>query len=116
MIVATATSIFGTLPGWLTLAALLGAAWLFKRGGGGTAIESLVTANRVLEQRVDALETAGKEKDAQIAELLQKTDVTIATRPIAESLTAHEDRAAARHEATLKVLGLIAERLGPDES
>lgn len=113
---------WGTLPGWLTLAALVGAAfWLPRRGGSGPAIESLEANNRVLEKRVHELEQQGKVDAGIIAELRGRTDVTLALAPIVEWSTAHEVRAQQRHEAmlrgqdgTLKVLDLIAHRLGDD--
>lgn len=115
MLEVLAATPWGTLPGWLTLAALVGAAfWLPRRGGGGPAIASLEANNRVLEKRVHELEQQGKIDAATIAELRGRTDVTLALAPIVEWSTRHEDRAQQRHEGTLKVLDLIAARLGSD--
>lgn len=104
----------GTLPGWLTLATLLGGAVLFVRGGGGAALETMEAANRILTKRVSDLEDSGKEKDRQIAELQGRTDVALALGPVLKWTIEHESRAQARHDATLVVLNLIAERLGPE--
>lgn len=109
-----AQSWLGTLPGWLTLAALLAGTYIFIRGGGGTALETLETANRVLTKRIDVLEKSGAEKDLKIAELTGRTDVALALGPVLKWTIEHETRAQERHEATLNVLGLIAQRLGPD--
>lgn len=124
---------WGTLPGWLTLAALIGAAfWLPRRGQTGPAIESLEANLRVLERRCHELEQQGKTDAATIAELRGRTDVTIALAPIVEWSGRHEERAQQRHDLTvaafeksdaraevrqaglLKVLDLIAYRLGAD--
>lgn len=104
----------GTLPGWLTLGGLVGAAWVFRRGGGGAAIGQLETANRVLAGRVKELEGLDKSKDAQIAELKGRTDVALALGPVIRWTTQHEERAQERQAALLGVLSLIAERLGPE--
>lgn len=111
-----ATGWLGTLPGWLTLAALLAGTYLFVRGGGGTALETLETANRVLVKRVDDLEKSAAKKDQQIAELKGRTDVALAIGPVLKWTIEHESRAQQRHDATLAVLSLIAERLGPESN
>jgi hypothetical protein len=105
----------GTLPTWLTFGGIMGAAWMFYRAGGGTAIATLEAANRVLEKRVQDLETQSRRDNATIAELRGRTDVSMALAPILEWTVHHEDRAQQRHDRTLIVLDLIAERLGGDE-
>lgn len=110
-----ATSWLGTLPGWLTLLALAGTSWILWRGGGTTAINTLQVANRVLEKRVNELEHQQKRDLETIAELRGRTDVTVALTPLLNWTSHHEERAQERHDGTLKVLALIAERLGPDE-
>ena len=109
-----AVSWLGTLPAWLTFMGVIGAAWAVWRGGGGTALSTLQTANRVLEERVHELELQGKRDAATIAELTGKTDLALAIKPFMEWASTHEERAVERHAGTLKVLDLIAERLGPD--
>lgn len=89
-------------------------AWAVWRGAGGTALDTLGRANRVLERRVLDLEKQGLHDQTMIAALVAKTDVSVAIAPLVVWSTAHEERAAQRHEATLAVLGLIADRLGPD--
>lgn len=106
----------GTLPGWLTLATLIGGAYLFVRGGGGRALETMESANRILTRRVEDLEESGREKDKQIAELKGRTDVALALGPVLKWTVEHETRAQSRHDATLAVLSLIAERLGPESN
>ena len=104
----------GTLPGWLTVAAAIGAGYVLWKGGGGTALATLQVANQVLERRVHELTTANTELTAQVAELRGKTDMALAVRPFMEWAQTHEDRAAERHKATVTVLELLAERLGAD--
>lgn len=104
----------GTLAQWLMLVALVAGSWVVWRGGGGTAISTLETANRVLEHRVQELERLRATDQATIAELRAKTDVGAALVPVVESLARHEERAQQRSEAVLNVLDLIAVRLGPD--
>jgi hypothetical protein len=106
----------GTVAGWATVGGLLLASWVFWRGGGGTAIASLETANRVLEKRVQDLENQSRRDNTTIAELRGRTDISIALKPILEWTVQHETRAQERHEKTLVVLDLIAQRLGPDEN
>lgn len=105
---------WGNIPGLLTAVALAAAAWSFRRGGGGTAISSLEAANRVLEKRVHDLEQQSREKDKELAELRGRTDVSLAMRPLLDMTSKHEAHAQERHERTLIVLDLIAQRLGSD--
>ncbi len=104
----------GVLPQWLIVFGLLVAAWIFWRGGGGTAIAGLQDVNRELERQI-------KERDGKIivlerinTELSATRDVAIVILPVIEAMQSHEHRAQERHEGTLKVLNLIAEHLGPD--
>lgn len=108
-----ATSWLGTLPGWLTLVGLGVTAYLIWRGGGGTALDTLQTANRILERRVHELEQNAKHDATKIAELTGKTDMALAVKPFMEWATMHESRASERHDKTLIVLDLIAQRIGP---
>jgi hypothetical protein len=117
--------LFTTTPIWLPLLAIIvgvpfsiitiAGAWALWRGGGGTAITSLQATNRILEERVKTLEDQSREKDRLIAELKGRTDVTLAITPalapILDWTHAHEARAQERHEATLAVLQLVADRL-----
>ena len=109
-----AASLLGTIPGWLTVGGIIIAAWIFYRGGGGTALGTLSEANRVLERRVGELETQSRRDNATIAELRGRTDVALALKPILEWTVHHETRAQERHAGTLTVLNLIAKRLGPE--
>jgi hypothetical protein len=118
---AAGAGILGTLPGWLTFAGVVFAAWIFYRGGGGTAISSLQAANTVLEKRVHDLETQARRDNATIAELRGRTDVSIALKPILEWTVHHEVRAQERHEEQMKlqkanvtILEMVGERLGPE--
>ncbi len=114
-------SLIGTLPNWLTVVALLGAVWVFYRGGGGAAIQTLQVANQVLEKNAVRLESRVKELEEQtrldgniIAELRTKTDVAAQLHPIVEWTKAHEKADQTRFDHTLQVLEQIAAHLGKD--
>lgn len=111
-----ARQIYGTIPGWLTLFGVVSVAWYMKRGGAVTALDTLVTANRILEDRVKELEKLDRAKDKEIATLSARTDIALALSPITDQITRQEHRAEKRHEALLMVLERIAEHLGPDVS
>lgn len=104
----------GTLPGWATLAVLLAGVWTVYRGGGGTAVSELKTANDVLSKRVHNLNDEKNTLRGEVAELRGRTDVTVAIVPILEWTLQHESRAQDRHDASMTILGLIADRLGPE--
>lgn len=78
------------------------------------------TANHVLERSLaETREKLGAEiRDLRVknGELQGRTDVALALLPVIEWTSLHEKRAAERHEATIVVLGLIAERLGPEQN
>lgn len=106
---------WGTLPGWLPLILLVGAALVIpRRGGGGTAIQSLEAHVRVLEQQAKADAATIAELRARNGELRGRTDVTVAIEPVIEALKGHELRAQERHDGSLRVLDLIAKRIGPE--
>lgn len=104
----------GSIPGWLTLIVLLAVARLMLRGGTGTAVAGLTDTNRELERQVHERDAKLHAQDLQIAELRGAKDVTIAILPVLTALENHEKRASERSVATLTVLDLIANRLGPD--
>lgn len=106
----------GTIPGWLTLFGVLAVAWYLKRGGAVTALDTMVTANQILENRVKELENTDRKKDKEIATLTARTDIALALLPISDGITAHERRAEERHRATLLILEAIAGHLGPDKN
>lgn len=112
------TGVLGTLPTWILVVLALAIAWRVSRGGGGAAVSELATANQVLEQRLQRAreELGGEVRDLRVenAELRGRTDVTIAIAPVIEALSAHELRAQERHDGSLRVLDLIAQKLGPE--
>ena len=114
-------SLVSSVPNWLAAVGILGAAVLFYRGGGSTAIQSLETANRVLERRVHVLENQRKAdaqtiatQSATIAKLQAQTNIATALEPVLTWTHLHEERDQERFEKTLLVLDQIARRLGPD--
>ncbi len=117
-----AASFVGTLPGWLTVGGILVAAWVFYKGGGGPAIQTLQIANQVLEKnasrlegRVKELEGQAKTDSATIAELRARTDVAAQLHPIVEWTSAHEKADQVRFDQTLVILERIAKYLGKEE-
>lgn len=108
----------GSLPGWITLAVLVAGFYVFVRGGGGVALGHLREANEVLTATIEAQDGKLREAEREISELRGRTDVSIAIAaalsPIIEWSGSHEKRAQERHEASLKILEMIADRLGPD--
>lgn len=116
--IAAAATVFGTLPNWILVALALIVAWRVSRGGGGAAVSELSESNKVLERKLQEVrDTMGGEiRDLRIenGELRGRTDVAVAIGPVLEWTLKHELRAQERHDATLRVLDLIAARLGPD--
>ena len=101
-------------PTLVTLAIAMAGYLFVRRHGGGTALEELERANRVLERRVAELEHENGRQATELATLRGRTDVALAIAPVLEALKLHEERAAERSGRTLDVLGLIADRLGPE--
>jgi outer membrane murein-binding lipoprotein Lpp len=95
-------------PAWLALAFALAVAWRISRAGGGSAVSELSKANEVLTRRVNELGAEVRDLRAANAELSTRTD-------FAAVMEHHEQAAQMRSAATLRVLDLIASRLGPDE-
>lgn len=108
----------GSLPGWITLAVLVAGFYVFLRGGGGVALGHLRDANEVLTATIAEQDSKLRDAEREISELRGRTDVSIAIAqalgPIIEWSGSHETRAQERHEASLKILEMIADRLGPD--
>jgi len=106
------------ITSWASLLVLVFALWRVTRGGGGSAVQELSAANRVLEKRNHALGAEVRDLRIENGQLKQRTDFAAALGEYEQRAVAaaeqHEKRAAARAEATLRVLGLIADRLGPD--
>ena len=105
---------WGTVPGWLTLVSLLAVAFILVRGGAGQAVEGLQATNRELARQIHVLEEKVSALSKENAELRGRTDVTVAIAPLIEWSVNHETRAQQRHEGTLTVLELIAQRFGKE--
>lgn len=100
-----------TVLPWIPLAVAAVAVWYLGRHGGGTALSEMVRANEILERSLVTLRERVDTLERENAELKGRTDVATA---IERSMLKHEERAATRHEASLRILSLIAQRLGPD--
>lgn len=123
----------GTLPTWIILALGLLIAWRISKGGGGSAVSELSKANEVLTKRTHELGGEVRDLKVENERLKARTDFAQALAPllehiihgtaeaqnrqeaIIETLEKHETRAQQRFEQTTGVLGLIADRLGPEE-
>jgi hypothetical protein len=101
-------------PEWITIALLAGAFMFARRFGGGAALTELELANKVLVKAVAELRADNVRLTAEVASLRASRDVGVAILPVLEALRLHEERAGERAEKTLGVLGLIADRLGPE--
>jgi hypothetical protein len=97
-----------TLGQWVLVLVAVFVAFRVSRGGGGTALHELSEANRVLEKRLHELGAEVRDLRIENESLRSRTDFSAV-------IASHETRAAARTAGILKVLDLIAERLGPDE-
>jgi len=102
------------VTGWLTFGVLVYGLVIFRRGGGATALNSLETANRVLEQRVKACQAQADADAERIAALQASRDVTAAIRPLAELVAQHDAAERAQHAAIVGLLDAIADRLGAE--
>ncbi len=104
----------GEIAQYLTIVAIIAGAVVIWRGGGGAALTTLETANRILERRVNELATSYAASEKEVAALKVRTDHVAALAPLAASMEKHELRAQARADKVLTVLDLIAGRIGPD--
>lgn len=105
----------GALAGWATVVILLIVAWLTYRGGGGSALNVVETANRVLERRNHALEAQAIRDQTVIADLQTRTDIVAAVQPLTEAFAAYQAQADRRAEVTHALLVEIRDRLGGQE-
>lgn len=121
--------VWGSIPTWALFLLALVVAWRVTKGGAGSAVSELSKANEVLTTRVHDLGSEVRDLRVENAALRERTDVTLAIAPAAQRIidetravaTEHERAAIERHElqlaaarSQLTVLGMIAERLGPD--
>ena len=111
---AHAAATWGSLPAWLTAAAVAALAYVLVRGGAGQAVEGLQATNRELQRQITELKGKVDDLTAENAELRGRTDVALAIAPAVVAVKEHELQAARRSERVLTVLDLIAKRLGKD--
>lgn len=108
---------FAELGPYAVAAVLALAAFLFvRRYGAGTAMATLEQANRILEKRVTDQDAEIRTLTMQVETLRSRTDVALAMAPVLEALRSHERQAEKRASASLAVLELIADHLGPESS
>lgn len=105
---------YGTVPNWLTVIAIAGLVVLLRGGQLGPALGYLREANSTLADENRQLQHKVRELEAEKVLLVARTDLAPMQTLMIEQAKAHEDRAQGRYEATLKILDLIADRLGPD--
>lgn len=112
-----ANTIYTDVIPWLIVASgFIGAAWINKRGATGDALKYLQDANQILHKENTELKRERQNFLAEIAALKAKTDVALAIRPIVTAHELHEKRAEQRWTNMMRVLDMIAKRLGPEES
>lgn len=103
-----ASSIVGSLPGWLLLLLGVFVAWHVSKGGGGAAVTELAKANEVLERRLHELGAEVRDLKVENAMLAARTNfegsLAAALGPLAAAMGSHENGAKARSEALLKIL------------
>lgn len=102
------------VAGFVGIALVVAGAYALWRGGGGTALDTLQLANRVLETRVHELSKEVALLRADNAALSAKTDFAMALAPIMVWAESHERNAEKRSTAMLDLLAMLAARLGPD--
>lgn len=107
MLLVVLSSGSGFILQWASLAVLAFTLWRITRGGGGSAVQELTAANRVLEKRNHELGAEVRDLRIEVEKLRQRTN-------FAAVMEQHEQSAQKRAEGILTVLDLIASRLGSD--
>lgn len=107
---------WGTLPTWLLVGGIAAAGWYFRWGKGGDALNYLKEANTVLTTRCDELENLTRKQAQVIAALEQRTNLEPMVSAVVDQFASHEQRAAQRQVALLRLIEMVAERLGPDSN
>lgn len=105
------------VPWIVGLCGLIAAAGLgiaLFRSGTGQAIAILRDTIEVLEGKLSDNEAERKLLREQVALLETRTSLEPMVAAVIDQFEGHESRASERHAATLKVLDLVAHRLGPD--
>lgn len=97
------------------LIGVLSAAWFIVRAGGGAALDTMVTANHILAERVKELEASDKIKTNEIAILTARTNIALALAPLQDWAFSHDKMTKEFHDSSLRLLEMIAKRLGPDQ-
>lgn len=107
-------ALFATATEVAAVLAVLWLAWVYVRGGTGTALAGLQNANRELVRQVRDLQARVDSLEIENAELRGRTDVAGVIAPVIEAVQLHERSAARRSDAMLRVLGMIAGELGTE--
>lgn len=106
--------VIGTLPGWITLAALLAVVYIMFKGGVPGAITGLRDANEVLTKELATAKAQIETLKTKVSELEKKTDITAAIAPLLDAHARHEEAANRRSEAILVALDMVASKLGKE--
>lgn len=98
----------GQIVQWASLATLAFTLWRITRGGGGSAVQELTAANKVLERRNVELGAEVRDLRVKVAHLEERTDFS-------KVMDRHEKAAQQRAAGILNALDLIADRLGAQQ-
>lgn len=105
----------------LTLVAAIGLGFALWKGQAGPALSYLREANEALVKKSEAADERAESLETKLR-LVEEANTLLEARTSFEPMVAavvlqfesHESRAHERHLATLRILDLIAARLGPD--
>jgi len=101
----------GSVPTWFLLIVAIGAAWRLSRGGGGSAVQELSEANKVLTEALEKERLLGADRQRRIELLEHKTDVSMVLDPFIKWANEHEQADIDRHEITVKAFNHVVTEL-----
>jgi hypothetical protein len=101
----------GTIPQWLTVAALILLAWSLRGGQLGPANDWLRTANKTLREEANELRQRLNSSEAEVVALRATRDLEPMAAAIAAEIERHEQASAKRDSELLRALSAIADRL-----
>lgn len=115
LLALTIAQIVPWLLGMLGLVAAAAVGVALFRSGTGQAVAILRSSNEVLESKLQENEDERRLLREQIALLETRTSLEPMVAAVIDQFEGHEQRAKERHDATLVVLQLVAEKLGPED-